>query len=92
MVDPQPSTEELATLVLRHLVRRGHEVPEDVRAALPELAGQLSAPTVRAAHEFSIGLTRRTGSRTLAAADLTGLTAQLSAAIGERSGGLTAVG
>ena len=86
---PEFSTDELAAIVLRHLVRRGHEVPEEVRAALTELAGRLPERTVHAAHQFSDSLTRRTGSRTLALADLT---VPSNAAVGERTGGLAAVG
>ncbi|UFN92123.1 right-handed parallel beta-helix repeat-containing protein [Micromonospora aurantiaca] len=85
---PEFSTDELATVVLRHLVRRGHEVPDDVRAALTQMAGRLPERTVHAAHQFSLALTRRTGSRTLALADL----AAPGPAAGERLGGLAAVG
>lgn len=85
---PEFSTDELATIVLRHLVRRGHEVPDDVRAALTQMAGRLPERTVHAAHQFSLALTRRTGSRTLALADL----AAPGPAVGERLGGLAAVG
>ncbi|WP_233607680.1 MULTISPECIES: right-handed parallel beta-helix repeat-containing protein [Micromonospora] len=85
---PEFSTDELAEIVLRHLVRRGHEVPDDVREALARMAGQLPGRTVHAAHQFSLALTRRTGSRTLALADL----AVAPPAVGERLGGLAAVG
>ncbi|MET8066137.1 AAA family ATPase, partial [Micromonospora sp. NPDC005313] len=85
---PEFSTDELAAIVLRHLVRRGHEVPDDVRAALTQMAGRLPERTVLAAHQFSLALTRRTGSRTLALADL----AAPGPAVGERLGGLAAVG
>ncbi|MEU8068894.1 right-handed parallel beta-helix repeat-containing protein [Micromonospora sp. NPDC049151] len=85
---PEFSTDELAAIVLRHLERRGHEVPDDVRAALTQMAGRLPERTVHAAHQFSLALTRRTGSRTLALADL----AAPGPAVGERLGGLAAVG
>ncbi|MEU4788348.1 right-handed parallel beta-helix repeat-containing protein [Micromonospora tulbaghiae] len=85
---PEFSADELAAVVLRHLVRRGHEVPDDVRAALTQMAGRLPERTVHAAHQFSLALTRRTGSRTLALADL----AAPGPAVGERLGGLAAVG
>ncbi|MDY7085802.1 MAG: right-handed parallel beta-helix repeat-containing protein [Actinomycetota bacterium] len=68
---PAYSTAELAEIVVRHLVRRGHEVPDDVRAALAEMAAGLPERTVRAAHLLSWGLTRTAASRTLALADLT---------------------
>ncbi|MBU2668192.1 right-handed parallel beta-helix repeat-containing protein [Actinoplanes bogorensis] len=68
---PAYTAPELAEIVVRHLVRRGHEVPDDVRAALAEMASGLSDRTVRAAHLLSWGLTRTAASRTLALADLT---------------------
>ncbi|SDT56211.1 type VII secretion AAA-ATPase EccA [Actinoplanes derwentensis] len=86
---PELSTEELATIVVRHLVRRGHDIPEDVQAALTELARQLPERTVRAAHEFALNLARRTGSRTIALADLA---LPPSAAVGGQPVGLAVVG
>ncbi len=71
---PEYTTAELAEIVVRHLVRRGHEVPADVRAALVDLAAELPERSVRAAHLFSWGLTRTAASRTLTVADLPGLT------------------
>ncbi|MET7747683.1 right-handed parallel beta-helix repeat-containing protein [Micromonospora sp. NPDC005367] len=71
-VVPAYSTTELAEIVVRHLLRRGHEVPDDVRAAIGELVVGLPEPTVRAAHQISWGLARTAASRTLALADLTG--------------------
>ncbi|KUL22661.1 right-handed parallel beta-helix repeat-containing protein [Actinoplanes awajinensis] len=67
---PAFSEAELGDIVVRHLVRRGHEVPPDVQAAIAGLAGRLPRPTVRAAHEFSSLLSRTAASRTLAVADL----------------------
>ena len=90
---PDYTTEELAEIVKRHLIRRGHEVPDDVRAALSGLAAQLPERTVRAAHLLSWNLTRATGSRTLALADLNGLVSRNTPADAARqSGGLAAVG
>ncbi|GLY00708.1 MULTISPECIES: right-handed parallel beta-helix repeat-containing protein [Actinoplanes] len=85
---PDLGADELATVVVRHLVRRGHEVPEDVQAALAELAKQLPDRTVRAAHQFSTTLARRTGSRTIALADLS----LMASALGGQSVGLASVG
>ncbi|MCM4078043.1 right-handed parallel beta-helix repeat-containing protein [Paractinoplanes hotanensis] len=68
---PAYTAPELAEIVVRHLVRRGHEVPDDVRAALAEIVSELPDRTVRAAHLLSWGLTRTAASRTLALADLT---------------------
>ncbi|MCM4083576.1 right-handed parallel beta-helix repeat-containing protein [Paractinoplanes hotanensis] len=83
---PAYSPPELGEIAVRHLLRRGHIVPDDVRAAIAELAGDLPEPTVRAAHQFSYALTRTAASKTLALADLTG------AAPASMYGGLSAVG
>jgi hypothetical protein len=61
---------ELGEIIVRHLARRGHEVPPDVRAAIVELAEQLPEPTVRAAHAFAASLSRTAASPTIALADL----------------------
>ncbi|WP_305785776.1 right-handed parallel beta-helix repeat-containing protein [Symbioplanes lichenis] len=89
---PAYATNELAEIVVRHLVRRGHEVPDEVRAALVDLAAGLPERTVRAAHLFSWGLTRTAASRTLALADLNGLADRTTARTGARTGGFAAVG
>ncbi|WBB80462.1 AAA family ATPase [Micromonospora sp. WMMD882] len=91
---PELGVAELAEVVARHLVRRGHEVPDDVRAALAELVTRLPERTVRAAHLLSRSLSRATGSRTLALADLHGLASRTDpAATADRHvGGLAAVG
>ncbi|MCA2217462.1 right-handed parallel beta-helix repeat-containing protein [Jidongwangia harbinensis] len=93
-VMPAYSTAEFAEIVVRHLVRRGHEVPDDVRTAIADLAAGLPERTVRAAHLFSWGLTRTAASRTLALADLNGLMnrAEPGRAAARQSGGLAAVG
>ncbi|NJC11541.1 DNA polymerase III delta prime subunit [Micromonospora profundi] len=83
---PAYSPAELGEIAVRHLLRRGHIVPDDVRAAIVELATNLPAQTVHAAHRFSYALTRTAASRTLAPADLTG------SAPASMSGGLSAVG
>ena len=84
---PLYSAPELGEIAVRHLLRRGHLVPEDVRsAAIVDLAANLPEPTVRAAHQFSYALTRTAASRTLALADLTG------SAPASMFGGLSAVG
>jgi hypothetical protein len=87
---PGYSTHELAEIVVRHLVRRGHEVPDDVRAALVDLAAGLPERTVRAAHLFSWGLTRTAASRTLALADLNGIAGRTTPT--RQTGGFAAVG
>jgi hypothetical protein len=67
---PAYSTAELGELAVRYLLRRGHEVPDDVRSAVLELAAQLPERTVQAAHGRSAGLARTAASRTLTVADL----------------------
>jgi hypothetical protein len=67
---PAYSTAELGELAVRYLLRRGHEVPDDVRSAVLELAAQLPERTVQAAHGLSAGLARTAASRTLTVADL----------------------
>ncbi|WP_033346204.1 right-handed parallel beta-helix repeat-containing protein [Catenuloplanes japonicus] len=79
----EPDAGELAEITLRHLIRSGHEIPDDVRAALTVLAARLPDRTVRGAHALSASLTRRAASRTLTLADLNGTPA---------AGGLAAVG
>lgn len=67
------SVEELAEAAVRLLVRRGHEVPDEVREAL---VGQLSTGshhTVRSVHQLALRLSTTAASRTLAAADLRGV-------------------
>ncbi|MEV6694852.1 right-handed parallel beta-helix repeat-containing protein [Micromonospora sp. NPDC051196] len=83
---PAYSAPELGEIAVRHLLRRGHIIPDEVRAAIVELAANLPEQTVRAAHRFSYALTRTAASRTLALADLTG------SAPASTFGGLSAVG
>ncbi|MFJ8690485.1 right-handed parallel beta-helix repeat-containing protein [Micromonospora wenchangensis] len=91
---PELTVTELAEVVARHLVRRGHEIPDDVRAALTDLAARAPERTVRAAHLLSRSLSRATGSRTLALADVTGLVNRTDPATraARHHGGLAAVG
>jgi AAA lid domain/Right handed beta helix region/ATPase family associated with various cellular activities (AAA) len=61
---------QLGEIAVRHLLRRGHEVHDDVRAAIAALAADLPEPTVWAAHVLSSGLSRTAASRTLVLADI----------------------
>ncbi|HET6478919.1 MAG TPA: AAA family ATPase, partial [Actinoplanes sp.] len=81
---PAYAESELGEIVVRHLERRGHEVPDDVRGAVTALAAELGQPTVYAAHALATSLSRLAASRTLALADLRAPAALV--------GGLTAVG
>jgi Holliday junction resolvasome RuvABC ATP-dependent DNA helicase subunit len=85
---PAYSTAELGELAVRYLLRRGHEVPDDVRSAVLGLAAQLPERTVQAAHGLSAGLARTAASRTLTVADL-GYARPSSARL---EGGLASVG
>jgi hypothetical protein len=63
--------DELASLAVRELVRRGHEVPDEVRDAVAaRLAGAADRETVYPAHQLARRLARTAASRTLAVADL----------------------
>jgi Holliday junction resolvasome RuvABC ATP-dependent DNA helicase subunit len=65
------SVDELAGLAVRELVRRGHEVPDEVRDAVAaRLAGTTDRETVYSAHKLARRLARTAASRTLAVADL----------------------
>ncbi|MEU5847828.1 right-handed parallel beta-helix repeat-containing protein [Saccharopolyspora shandongensis] len=70
--DLQPySVDELAGIAVRDLVRRGHEVPDEVREAVAaRLAGTADRDTVHPARELARRLARTAASRTLAVADL----------------------
>ncbi|MEU6128254.1 right-handed parallel beta-helix repeat-containing protein [Saccharopolyspora sp. NPDC047091] len=67
------STAELAELAVRYLRERGHEVPDEVCAAVHERLAEAGGSTVHDAHRFSRYLARTAASRTLALADLAGL-------------------
>ena len=62
------TVDELAEAAVRLLLRRGHEVPDEVRTAI---ASALSPQwTLWEAHQLARRLSRTAASRTLAAADL----------------------
>jgi len=87
---PAFSKAELAAIAVRYLVRRGHEVPDDVRTALAGLVADLPEQTVIAAHRLSALLARTAAARTLTVADISGLTAY---GLADRAeGGLASVG
>jgi len=68
------ATEELAGIAVRLLRRRGHEVPEDVRAALhtrfDDVRSDGAARTLEGARQFATRLASTAASRTLTAADV----------------------
>jgi hypothetical protein len=65
------SVDELAGLAVRELVRRGHEVPDEVRDAVAaRLSDTADRETVYSAHRLARRLARTAASRTLAVADL----------------------
>jgi AAA lid domain/ATPase family associated with various cellular activities (AAA)/Right handed beta helix region len=90
---PAYTSAQLGEIAVRHLLRRGHEVPDDVAAAVAALAADLPEPTVRAAHLLASRLSRTAASRTLALADV-GLARRTSAdpATTLPAAGLAAVG
>ncbi|MGW4482238.1 right-handed parallel beta-helix repeat-containing protein [Amycolatopsis sp. NPDC004368] len=67
------TVDELAEIAVRLLVRRGHDVPDDVREALAHELAAASEHTAFAAHELARTLSIAAASRTLAAADLRGI-------------------
>ncbi|RZU53502.1 parallel beta helix pectate lyase-like protein [Krasilnikovia cinnamomea] len=67
---PDYAAAELAEIAVRYLLRRGHEVPDDVRAAVADIVVDLPDRTVRGAHALAAGLARTAASRTLTVADL----------------------
>jgi hypothetical protein len=87
---PAFTAAELAEIAVCYLVRRGHEVPDDVRTALADLVTGLPDQTVVAAHRLSAALARTAAARTLTVADISGLTTYGLAHRAE--GGLAAVG
>ncbi|MCX2731756.1 right-handed parallel beta-helix repeat-containing protein [Saccharopolyspora sp. NFXS83] len=82
------STAELAAIAVRYLRERGHEVPEEVCAAVREHFADSGDLTVHGAHQFSRYLARTAASRTLTLADLSGLRQQADPV----RGGLASVG
>jgi hypothetical protein len=61
---------ELAEVAVRLLIRRGHNVPDEVRAALVNQLMSHPLMTVYAAHQLAHRLSATAASRTLAVADL----------------------
>ena len=59
-----------AELAVRLLIRRGHNVPDEVRAALADQLASHPLMTVHAAHQLAYRLSATAASRTLAVADL----------------------
>ncbi|RKT56739.1 right-handed parallel beta-helix repeat-containing protein [Saccharothrix australiensis] len=64
---------DLAEIAARRLRRRGHEVPDDVRAELAQQLAGAAERTVRAAHRMADRLAATAASRTLTPADLRGM-------------------
>ncbi|MEV5543065.1 right-handed parallel beta-helix repeat-containing protein [Saccharopolyspora shandongensis] len=64
---------DLATIAAQYLRDRGHEVPDDVGTALRDHIEETGQRTVYAVHRLADQLGRMAASRTLTAADLTGL-------------------
>ncbi|GAA4826671.1 right-handed parallel beta-helix repeat-containing protein [Saccharopolyspora rosea] len=67
------STDHLVEIAVRHLRERGHDVPADVCTAMRAHIEQSGERTVRGVHQMARRLARTAASRTLTAADLTGL-------------------
>ncbi|WP_433870159.1 right-handed parallel beta-helix repeat-containing protein [Saccharopolyspora sp. CA-218241] len=67
------SAADLAAIAVRYLRERGHEVPDEVCAAVRDHLARSAEPTAHAAHLFSRHLARTAASRTLTVADLAGL-------------------
>jgi hypothetical protein len=64
------TTAELAESAVRLLRGRGHDVPEDVRAAIEARLAAQPHPTLYTAHQLARALSTAAASRTVAAADL----------------------
>ncbi|GAA0504173.1 hypothetical protein GCM10011581_45280 [Saccharopolyspora subtropica] len=79
---------DLAAIAVRYLRDRGHEVPDEVRAAMAQHFEASGERTVYQAHQFSRHLARTAASRTVALADLAGLRGAAESV----SGGLAWVG
>jgi len=70
------SVDELVSLAVRELERRGHEIPDDLRSAITErLSESEDRETVRTAHRLARELSGIAATRTLAVADLAGTSA-----------------
>ncbi|MEC3975215.1 right-handed parallel beta-helix repeat-containing protein [Amycolatopsis sp. H20-H5] len=77
---------ELTEIAVRRLCERGHQVPDDVRAAISEQLAESGIRSVRTAHRLADRLAATAASRTLASADLRGVTQRVT------SEGLATVG
>ncbi|MGP4014990.1 right-handed parallel beta-helix repeat-containing protein [Saccharopolyspora sp. 5N708] len=66
------STADLAAIAVRHLRQRGHEVPDEVSAAMRAYIEESGERTVYGVHRLSRHLARTAASRTLTLADLVG--------------------
>ncbi|MGM1060382.1 right-handed parallel beta-helix repeat-containing protein [Saccharothrix sp. Mg75] len=78
----EPSVDDLLRMTVRHLSRRGHEVPDDAVVALRARIEGSADRTAHGAHRLAEHLAATAASRTLTAADLRSPV----------SGGLAAVG
>ncbi|GAA2564402.1 hypothetical protein GCM10010435_40960 [Winogradskya consettensis] len=67
---PPYTSGDLAAMAVRRLADRGHEVPDEVGAAIADLAVGLTDRTARGAHTLAASLARTAASRTLTTADL----------------------
>ncbi|MFF0146453.1 SpoVK/Ycf46/Vps4 family AAA+-type ATPase [Amycolatopsis sulphurea] len=85
------TVDELAEIAVRLLVRRGHDVPDDVRDALAHELAASADHTVHNAHKLARTLSAAAASRTLAAADLRGIRPSESGALAVGQG-LASVG
>jgi SpoVK/Ycf46/Vps4 family AAA+-type ATPase len=69
---PDYSPGEMAALTVAHLLRRGHQVPEEVRPVIARLAEALPARTAWEAHRLADRIARTAAARTITVADLGG--------------------
>jgi hypothetical protein len=67
---PDYALDDLATLVVKHLERRGHDVPEEVRAAMTHLVETLPDRSAWKAHRFADRVAQTAAARTVTLADL----------------------
>ncbi|MEU5941304.1 right-handed parallel beta-helix repeat-containing protein [Micromonospora sp. NPDC047548] len=67
---PDYALDDLAILVVKHLERRGHDVPEEVRAAMTRLVETLPDRSAWEAHRFADRIAQTAAARTVTLADL----------------------
>jgi hypothetical protein len=67
---PEYGPDDLAAITLNHLLRRGHEVPDEVRPMIARLAGELPERTAWEAHRLADAVAGVAAARTITAADL----------------------